>query len=86
MVILKFPRKVLLILGEGEEQFVLRESQSHSYRWEEQMTRTVTLWPEPWGAKLHDLDGDLCAFPVSPRLCRGIKRKTQSEDDGILKE
>ena len=30
--------------GEGEEQFVLRESQSHSCRQEEQPTRTVTLW------------------------------------------
>ena len=27
------------------------------------------------GSKLHDLDGDPCAFPVSPRLCCGIKRK-----------
>ena len=31
------------------EQFVLRESQSHSCRQEEQTTRTVTLWPGALG-------------------------------------
>ena len=61
--------------GEGEEQFVLRESQSHSCRQEEQPTRTVTLWPGALGNQTAWSGWRPMCFPVSPCLCCGIKRK-----------
>ena len=70
--------------SEREEQFVLRESQSHSCRQEEQTTRTVTLWPGALG-KQTAWSGwrPMCFSCFSPPVL-WYQKKTQSEEDGVL--
>ena len=64
MVDLKFPSKVSLILE--KERSSLYSGNPWGCRQEEQITRTVILWPGAFETELHNLDGDPCAFlPIS---------------------
>ena len=75
MVDLKFPRKVLLILEKERSSLYSENPRATAAGRRNKQSELWLCGQEPLGNKLHDLDGDPCAFPVSPRLCRGIKRK-----------
>ena len=73
MVVLKFPSKVLLILEKERNRLYSENPRATAAGRRNKLPELCGQ--EPLGTKLHDLDRDTCAFPVSPCLCCGIKRK-----------
>ena len=66
MVVLKFPRKVLLILEKERSSLCSGNPRATAAGGRNKWPELWLCGQEPLGSKLHDLDGDPCAFlPIS---------------------